>query len=556
MLSKHVLIWAADMLKTGGICAVCLFWACTNPQNMAGGIEGGNTAATISGHVTDTSYVPLANVRVRLLPSTYNPVKDPAIPDSLTDTTDHAGHYSIKVAQPGSYTIEIASIDKGYRSLITGVKVTKNDTGLARNAIARMPGEIKITLPSTIDSTNGYLYVPGTAIYSLLSDAGNTVMLDSVPAGVGLSIYYAVKSSSAQPQLVRDSIVTVPGGTMNIEYVGWKFSKKLILNTTASGAGVMGRVLDFPVLVRLTGANFNFTEAKQDGADVRFTKSDGTRLAYEIERWNAANGQGEIWVKIDTVFGNDSTHFVNMYCGNANALSESNSAAVFDTADGFRGVWHLGGNAHATVMDATIHHYDGTPSDTAPVPVGGAVGIAQSFDGVSNFIEMKGTGGSSLNFPAHGFYTVSAWAYIDSFKTIVPGWNDHIDIVTKGNFQYNLQVNGTIWQFAEFQDQVGWDIVRGNAESGKWTYVVGVRDGPQEYLYVNGMCVDSSPGNDPGLAPRDTTKNLCIGRFSGLPLYYFDGKIDEVRISNVSRSADWEKLCYMNQKSVDALIRY
>jgi hypothetical protein len=36
--------------------------------------------------------------------------------------------------------------------------------------------------------------------------------------------------------------------------------------------------------------------------------------------------------------------------------------------------------------------------------------------------------------------------------------------------------------------------------------------------------------------------------------YYFKGMLDEVRISSGACSADWIRLCYMNQKSDDALV--
>jgi hypothetical protein len=40
------------------------------------------------------------------------------------------------------------------------------------------------------------------------------------------------------------------------------------------------------------------------------------------------------------------------------------------------------------------------------------------------------------------------------------------------------------------------------------------------------------------------------------PKYYFGGKIDEVRVSSTALSADWIKLCYMNQKESDMLVRF
>ena len=535
-----------------------LFMTCSSQMQSAGGSsDSGNPRVVAT--VRNPNGTPAAGVPVRLRHSDY--VTPPALAkpaiNNVDTLTDAQGRFAFSGIDTGSYSIEVrepAATNSGQGlAVLLSCAIAGRDTENLGTDTLRPCAAVRGSIDTSgISGKRLFVQVPGLERLVQVDPAG-TFTLSDLPAGLFSLRIIAVAGS--QTTVIRtDQVSAISGDTVGITMSGWNAVKRLFLNTTASGAGISGNVHDFPVLVRLTNKNFNFGQAKAGGSDIRFAKQNGSALPYEIERWDSAGGLAEIWVKVDTVYGNDSTHCLVMYWGNPASASASSSAAVFDTANGFEGVWHLAEPAHAIVKDATIHHYDGTPSDTAPVPVGGAIGIAQSFDGVSNYVEMKGTANSTLNFPAHGNYTVSAWAYIDSFKTIVPGLNDHIDIATKGNFQYNLQVNGTIWQFAEFQDQVGWDIVRGNAESGKWTYIVGVRDGPQEYLYVNGMCVDSSPGNDPGLAPRDTTKNLCIGRFSGLPLYYFDGKIDEVRISNMSRSADWEKLCYMNQKEYDALV--
>jgi hypothetical protein len=93
--------------------------------------------------------------------------------------------------------------------------------------------------------------------------------------------------------------------------------------------------LDFPALVRLTSSTFDFSRALSGGADVRFTKSNGMPLPFEIERWDAASQAAEIWMKLDTVYGNDSSHFFTMWWGNPNAVSASDGEAVFDTAGGF-----------------------------------------------------------------------------------------------------------------------------------------------------------------------------------------------------------------------------
>jgi hypothetical protein len=65
----------------------------------------------------------------------------------------------------------------------------------------------------------------------------------------------------------------------------------------------------------------------------------------------------------------------------------------------------------------------------------------------------------------------------------------------------------------------------------------------------------------PGDHARNTADNFTIGRFArsvSIPYYqgwsYFKGRVDEVRITRGTLSADWIKLCYMNQKAHDALI--
>jgi hypothetical protein len=92
-----------------------------------------------------------------------------------------------------------------------------------------------------------------------------------------------------------------------------------------------------------------------------------------------------------------------------------------------------------------------------------------------------------------------------------------------------------------------------------WTYVVGMRVGAMQYLYVNGNCVDSSiilfplKASD-SLRQRDETNNFTIGKLPALQSYFFAGIIDEVRVSNKELNADWIHLCYMNQRMDDKFV--
>ena len=92
-------------------------------------------------------------------------------------------------------------------------------------------------------------------------------------------------------------------------------------------------VNDYQVLIVLTPQNFDYSKAKPDGSDIRFTKDDGiTKLPYWIELWNP-NGESWIWVKIDNLPLGDTT--IYMYYGNPEAESEENPEQVFDFFDHF-----------------------------------------------------------------------------------------------------------------------------------------------------------------------------------------------------------------------------
>jgi hypothetical protein len=547
-----------------------LFFSCSNVIMQAGSSVSGN--GKVSGCLLHQSGVPASHAQVMMFLESYNPVLDTLVLNSLIDTTDAEGKYAFINVNTGTYDILAVGLEQRYRAITKGIHVNDDSVKVPADTL-RKPGTIKVVVPNGFDANYGYFYIPGTTIYSWLSDNNGSVMLDSVPAGVNLSVYYAVKNSPAASVTFSDSIVMRPGEIVTISYPGWKFSKKLYLNTTASGANIAGAVTGFPALVRLTGTNFKFSEAKTDGADLRFTKSNGDALSYEIERWDASQGSAEIWVKVDTVFGRDSTHFIVMYWGASTPFgsalgadyaitSLSNGAAVFDTASGFQGVWHLGEAEGAAAGDATGNHFDGTPSDTTPTVVTGPIGYARQFNGTSSYIRMKNTAAGKLNFVENSFYTVSAWAYADTFDD-----KFHV-VVGKSDEQYFLKLkpyyppNPMRWEFVEFHDQAGWQITDTIALVKTWSFLVGIRKGNSQYFYLNGELVDSVMEVTASAAARYTGDDVTIGKYlsetvkTGEGMCPFPGRIDEVRISNVVRSADWIKLCYMNQKTPDALFLF
>jgi Concanavalin A-like lectin/glucanases superfamily/Domain of unknown function (DUF2341) len=541
---------------------LCLALECSRDNFFAAGSSvSGN--ARVSGLLSKKDGTPASHTRVSLVPSSFVPLVNPQQSNVMTilaDTTDDEGRYVFPSAPQDTYSVEAKGLVDGARLLIEHVAV-KTDSVNVGVSVMQKPGAIKIVLPAGIDSINGYVYIPGTDIFAALGNRGDSAVLDSVPAATGIAVDYAVSGSASLPNMLAENISVVPESTVIMVYSAWLYNEKIYFNTTASGADVNGTVVNFPILIRLNLTDFNFAQAQSNGNDIRFANSNNVSLPYEIERWDATGGQAEIWVKIDTILGNSSSQYVVFYWGNAKAASASNGAAVFDTANGFQGVWHMAWAGNTPAVDATSNHFDGTPySMTAASSVQGYIGMARQFDGQTDYIAMPGTAAGALDFPKNAVYSVSAWVSADTLD------GRYRIIASKGNKQYNLQIKNTDeWEFAEFrdapQDSVGWEETTTPAATGAWTYVVGMRVGTMQYLYVNGSCVDSSIALFPlkasdSLRQRDQTNNFTIGKLPDSPSYFFTGIIDEVRVSNKELSRDWIKLCYMNQKADNSLITF
>ena len=107
------------------------------------------------------------------------------------------------------------------------------------------------------------------------------------------------------------------------QYGDWKHSGSIYIVTTPEGANLPASAVEkkFPVLVRLNRDHLDFSEVKPRGEDIRFS-AKGKPLAYQVERWDAAGGNADVWVGIPVIRGNEQQE-IRMHWGNDKALSES-----------------------------------------------------------------------------------------------------------------------------------------------------------------------------------------------------------------------------------------
>ncbi len=312
----------------------------------------------------------------------------------------------------------------------------------------------------------------------------------------------------------------------------------MLILTTPEGADLpaTAAVKNFPLSVRLHKDFFDFSKAKEDGADLRFSTKNGEPLAYQIEEWDAANGTASIWVRIPAIQG-DARQEIKIYWGNTAAISESSGSAVFNAANNFAAVLHMNETVHDEV--GTITAIDvGTTLST------GVIGKSRAFSagkGVNCGTKIK-------TFPSGSTpHSSEAWFKAKKINTTVLAWGvptDASKVVI--NLASPAHMSMDCW--------FGGANVAGaiTIPMSEWVHVVHAYDGKTAKLYVNGV-LDNTDGSDNMKIPN--TVSMYIGGWNQVAgTYDFVGDIDEVRISKVARSADWIRLQYENQKPMQTLV--
>jgi hypothetical protein len=231
------------MYSTGWLfLALGLLAGCGGPSGpVAGGTDVGNPAlAKVRGVMVDTAGIPQVRVRVRLLPNSFNPLRDGWSGDTLLDTTDAQGTYEI-LAGPGVYTLTGIHLDQNLRAFRTPVSTLLSQAAdLGRDTLSA-PGAVRLAIDS-LGQDSGFFYIPGTDLYVRAERAGTTV-LGSVPSGRVDVQYYAPRLDSTRslgiyytgiPVRPRDTTavtdtamlraLTLAGGGLQAEFASFTFA--------------------------------------------------------------------------------------------------------------------------------------------------------------------------------------------------------------------------------------------------------------------------------------------------------------------------------------------
>lgn len=312
----------------------------------------------------------------------------------------------------------------------------------------------------------------------------------------------------------------------------WTKRRMLSLDNSAQGE----TLTDFPILVTLDSSRIDYGLTQPGGADLRFADVGGQELAYEIEHWDEL-GTSSVWVKVPSLTGGSSGEFIWMYYDNPSAADAQDPGGVW--SNGYVAVWHL----HDDFLDSTLFANDGTNQGSSDVA--GMIADAQTFDGINDSILV--TSHSSLEIT--GQLTTEAWVAIDD-----PSLNRGMRVVSKktawdGSVGYNLEYGASNDEVTAIGS--GSDVARGAAAlDTSYHHLAGVVNGATAALFLDGADVTTDASVSPLVA---SGLDLRIGaRSTGADFWL--GELDEVRISDVSRSADW--IAAQHLSMTDGMLTY
>ncbi len=316
----------------------------------------------------------------------------------------------------------------------------------------------------------------------------------------------------------------------------WAYRQQITINPSLTNSDLN----NFPVLIAITTSlNPVFQNAQIDGDDILFTSDDGvTKLDHEIERYNAMVGSEKLyaWVKVPLVSSNFDT-IIYMYYGNPNAGSQENPEAVWDS--NYLMVHHFE-ETSGLCLDSTSYNNDGVPHNGVNQNANGVIDGAYSFDGQNDYVSIADNN-SFDPIENNDRLTIESWVYIHGWYR---GWFSILDkYEANGDFGWTFQINFA--RGISFHTGYSGDIYCNYVPAlNRWYHLCMSYDRNIGHLkfYVNGQL------------QCDISLNSQIKQTNGEPCYlgynpsggdeYINGALDELRVSDIVRSADWIRASY------------
>ncbi len=336
----------------------------------------------------------------------------------------------------------------------------------------------------------------------------------------------------------------------------WFYRKEIVIDANR----VDDDLMDFPVLIDLTDADLT-ARALPNGDDISFTDIHGVKLNHEIEAYESATGHLLAWVKVPTLSSSQDTTLY-LYFGNGAATSQENVPGTWD--ENYVMVHHL--------AEGTGDHYDSTAFDNHGTTINvidqnavGQVNGADEFDGSDDYIRVPDA--TSLQF-GEGSLTAEAWIRPQTIPDLTGGARivNNRGSGAGGNYkgyQFKIKDDAGQWYIGDsgiddatgsYQDYEGITTYSYN----QWHHVVMAYEADNQLVFyvdgaIDGTLAIGTYGDISNSLPTAVGASIAHeGSEAGDNRQFFDGILDEVRLSNTARSAGWVSTSYNNQSDPTA----
>ncbi len=410
---------------------------------------------------------------------------------------------------------------------------------LPPGGLTATPGNAQVALTwntsSGASSYNVYRSTTNNGPYTKVTGVASTSYTNTGLTN-GTTYYYvvtAVNSSGESGNSNQASAMPSGGSSSN----GYTYSRAITIDHTKVPNTDQS---NFPVLISgaypylATVANGG-SVTSTSGFDILFTSdAAGTSpLSYQRETYNPSTGAVNFWVKLPTVSHTSDTVFYMFYGNSAVTTDQSNRAAVWDS--GYSAVWHLSDNAANTaVQDSTANGNNGTAAaNTSARSVSGEIGGALTF------------GGS--DYVTTGLHKTTASTWEAWFYTAGSGGYQSMVTIDGANYLL-MDLNGLSGSFWSADGLGGTNLGVTGLSPNSWNHLVLVRTGDNASggyaAYLNGSLTGQTASGSLG-----SGNTITLGYRPDQPGQPWNGNLDEIRVSNIARSADWIAAEYNNQKN-------
>lgn len=344
--------WRGRCWILGGAALGLALGSCTQDRISSGG-NSSETPNTLSGRIVDTTGAVRVGDTVEIRPADW--ISDDRGPDGIDPKwltlTDSSGRYRFEGIESGSYVVEARGWYGGFVSAVVSVGPQAPQRWLGSdtiNAFQDVPG--RIVGDSSLFEDSSKIHFSGTDHFAWVDRRGS-FLLRGMPTGRIRLL--AILGRTNQAARAKDEFRLSHDGLIgprllsasrweDEDYSKWPHRRMARIRFSSKGWYLDSDVPLVPIRVHLDASVLSGSW-EATGSSIRFSDSSGTKLPFQIESWDPVARRAEVWVRLALANKGSDGHFLVLHWGREDAPGRSDGTRVFDTAQGWIGVWHLSG---------------------------------------------------------------------------------------------------------------------------------------------------------------------------------------------------------------------